>query len=164
MKRANYILVAFMLTASLATACVTVSPGEKEAKQKAVEEKVLQALKEKHYTIDVYMMYPQGRGGISVTSDYSVEVKGDTLVSYLPYFGRAYQVPYGGGKGLNFTEQIEHYSAKRDDKGRTTITIELTNDEDTYTYILTIFENGKATVDVRSEQREPISYSGELSF
>ena len=39
---------------------------------------------------------------------------------------------------------------------------ELTNEEDTYLYMLDIFDNGSTTIDVRAKQREPISYSGEM--
>ena len=38
----------------------------------------------------------------ALTSDYSIEIRNDSVFSYLPYFGVAYNVPYGGGKGLIF--------------------------------------------------------------
>lgn len=91
-------------------------------------------------------------------------MRGDTLISSLPYFGRAYLVPYGGGKGLNFSELISNYEVTKKPKGLTEIAIELTNEEDTYLYQLSIFDNGSATIDVRSKQRQPISYSGEMQI
>lgn len=75
--------------------------AEKAARKAALVEK---ALADRHYTIDVQMMYPQQGPARNVSGDYSLEVRGDTLISSLPYFGRAYLVPYGGGKGLNFSE------------------------------------------------------------
>ena len=86
------------------------------------------------------------------------------LVSYLPYFGRAYSVPYGGGKGLNFTAPISEYKAEKDNKGTTQITVIVNNEEDILTYFLSVFDNGRATIDVRAREREPISYSGDLSI
>ncbi len=110
------------------------------------------------------MMYPQRGPAKNVTGTYSLEVKGDSLISYLPYFGRAYMVPYGGGKGLNFTEIIGNYYESKNAKGQTEIAIEVTNEEDTYLYQLSVFDNGNATIDVRSKEREPITYSGEMEI
>ncbi len=141
-------------------ACSTLTPAEK-AERAAF---VASALNDRHYKIDIQMMYPQRGPAKNVTGTYSLEVKGDSLISYLPYFGKAYQVPYGGGKGLNFIDTIEQYAATKDAKGRYQIAIGLTNEEDTYLYSLEVFDNGNATIDVRSKQREPISYSGMMQI
>ena len=94
----------------------------------------------------------------------SVTVSGDSIISYLPFFGRAYSVPYGGGKGLNFTAPISEYKAEKDNKGRMQITMLVNNEEDNLTYVLLVFDNGQASIDVRAREREPISYSGELTL
>ncbi|MBQ9678933.1 MAG: DUF4251 domain-containing protein [Prevotella sp.] len=143
-------------------ACSTLTPAEKAERAAKQAAFVANALNDRHYKIDIQMMYPQRGPAKNVTGTYSLEVKGDSLISYLPYFGRAYQVPYGGGKGLNFIGIIERYSAVKDAEGRNQIAIELTNEEDTYLYMLDIFDNGSTTIDVRAKQREPISYSGEM--
>lgn len=143
--------------------CSTLTPAEKEAQRKATAQAVEKAMADRHYTIDVQMMYPQRGPAKNVSGDYSLEVRGDTLVSYLPYIGRAYQVPYGGGKGLNFVAVMERYSVTKDAKGQTIVTFGVTNEEDTYEYQLGIFDNGSATIDVRSKQRDPISFSGVMA-
>lgn len=153
-----------ILAVLVCVACSSLTPAEKAeraARQAALVEK---ALADRHYIINVQMIYPQRGPAKNVTSNYSLEVKGDTLISYLPYFGRAYNVPYGGGKGLNFTEIIGNYYESKNAKGQTEIAIEVTNEEDTYLYQLSIFDNGNATIDVRSKEREPITYSGEMEI
>lgn len=156
MRRLLLVFVAMMSLTAFA------QKGEaKKAMRAAAVEK---ALASKHFVVDVTMMYPQGSQAVPANSDYSLEVKGDTLVSYLPYFGRAYNVPYGGGKGLNFSATIGSYQATRDAKGRTCITIMVANEEDTYTYYLEVFDNGRTTIDVTANEREPISYSGEIDI
>lgn len=50
------------------------------------------------------------RGGGKSVSTYYIKVSADSLDSYLPYFGQARHIPYGGGKGLNFQEKIDTYS------------------------------------------------------
>lgn len=87
-----------------------------------------------------------------------------SLISYLPYIGRAYNVPYGGGKGLNFSERIGSYQESQKKNGLRHIEISLTNDEDTYHYIIEVFDNGNSTIDVQSRQREPISYTGQMTI
>ena len=165
MKKLSRIFVALVLSALALSACATLTPAEKKAKEEEKAKMVHKLLNERHYTIEVQMMYPQGGVAQNVASDYSLEVRGDTLLSYLPYRGRAYQVPYGGGKGLNFSARIGKYSTQYIEKKELTkVTIELTNDEDTYLYELSIFDNGRANIDVRAREREPISFSGEIDF
>ena len=85
-------------------------------------------------------------------------------MSYLPYFGRAYNVPYGGGKGLNFTAPIASYQEFLKRNGLRHIEIGVVNDEDTYLYTIEVFDNGSSSVDVHARQRERISYSGNIEL
>ena len=107
-------------------------------------------------------MYPMKGSSRSVSYGYSVEVRNDSLISYLPYFGGAYNVPYGGGKGLNFSERIGSYRESQKNNGERQIEINVTNEEDTYIYLIKVFSNGNSSIDVTSRQRDHISYSGEL--
>ena len=144
-------------------ACSTLTPAEKDERRAKRAQAVEQALAARHYRVSVNMMYPRRGKAKTVSSDYGLEVKGETLVSYLPYFGRAYSVPYGGGKGLDFTALISEYKAEKDDKGTTKISILVNNEEDDFSYFLTVFDNGQSTIDVRAREREPISFSGDLT-
>lgn len=147
-----------VVVAGILTACSTMTAAERAEKALAVE----RALASRHYVVDVQMMYPRRGRAVNVTSNYSLEVKGDTLVSYLPYFGRAYSIPYGGGKAFNFSAPISSYESVRDEKGRTYVRLVTDNEEDVITFQLEIFDNGQATIDVQAREREPITYSGEL--
>lgn len=151
-----------MMMALLMVACSTLTPAEKAERQAKVAQAVKKALSERHYKVGISMMYPPRGKAVNVSPDYSLEVKGDTLISYLPYFGRAYNVPYGGGKGLNFTAPISEYSSEKGRKGATQVTIKVTNEEDIYTYLLEIYDTGSTSVDVRSRERESIRYSGNM--
>ena len=100
----------------------------------------------------------------SVSFGYSVEVRNDSLISYLPYFGRAYNVPYGGGKGLNFSAPIGSYQEYMKRNGQRHIEIGVSNEEDTYLYTIEVFDNGNSSVEVRARERERISYSGNVDL
>ncbi len=116
----------------------------------------------KHYKIDVTMMYPQRGGAENVSSNWSLEVKGDTMISYLPYIGLADFVPFGGGNGMNFKERIEKYSTKKDAKGATFIYMIVKNDEERMEFTVEVQPEGMAHIDVLFRNRDRIGYGGTL--
>ena len=153
-----------ILLGSSACAMLSGCASAEERAARAAEQaaKVTKALKARDYKIAVNRMYPMKGSSRSVSYGYSVEVRNDSLISYLPYFGGAYNVPYGGGKGLNFSERIGSYRESQKNKGERQIEINVTNEEDTYIYLIKVFSNGNSSIDVTSRQRDHISYSGEL--
>lgn len=151
-------LTAWVMLSGCATAEERAARAVEQAKA------VKAALQERNYQIAVNRMYPSRGASKIVSSGYSVEVRNDSLISYLPYFGRAYDVPYGGGNGLNFSAPIRNYKESQTKSDLRHIEIDVKNDEDTYLYTLDIFDNGSADINVRSRQREPISFSGQMEF
>jgi hypothetical protein len=129
---------------------------EKSAKEAALRD----AINKREYAVDVNHMIPMKGSSKHLSSPYSVTVKGDELVSYLPYFGEAYNIPYGGGKGLNFKAKINSYNFIYDNKGKAVIELETKNEEGQYKYHIEIFPNGSASVNVTSYNRQPISFLG----
>ena len=159
----------YLVSMVLALVAVVVLSGcgtSEERAARAAEQatKVRNALKERHFKISVDHMYPMKGGMKSVSYGYSVEVRNDSLISYLPYIGRAHNVPYGGGNGLNFSERIGSYHENQVKDGKWHIDIDVTNEEDTYRYQIDVFDNGSSSISVESRQRERISYSGEMDF
>lgn len=141
-----------------------VSSEERAAQKAEFSRKVKAALDKRAYKISINRMLPMQGASRSVSYGYSVTVKNDSLFSYLPYFGRAYDVPYGGGKGLSFDAPIGHYHEIQSNNGSRQIDIELKNEEDNYTYHITVFDNGSSSIDVQARKRERISYNGEIIF
>ena len=151
-------LTAWMMLSGCASA-------EERAARAAEQAKAVKAaLQERKYEIAVSRMYPSRGASKNLSYGYSVEVRNDSLISYLPYFGRAYSVPYGGGSALNFSAPILNYQESQQKSDLRRIVIDVKNDEDTYLYTLDIFDNGSTTIDVQSRQRERISFSGEMEF
>ena len=161
MKKKIGILVAGIVTAIL-MACSTLTTAEKAERDAKTAQAVEAALNDRHYMVEIEWMYPISGRARNVFSDFMLEVRGDTLVSYLPYFGRAYDVPYGGGKGMNFVAPITHYHSAKSGNDATEISMIVDNDEDILQYRLKIFNNGKTDIDVESQKREAISYSGSM--
>lgn len=101
---------------------------------------------------------------MQLSTPYYLKVKGDTVTSYLPFFGRAYSVPYGGGKALNFDGRILRYAAEQVKSDRMVVRMDIVNDETEYVYTVDIFDNGSSTIDVVSHSRETIRFSGNMEM
>ena len=157
----NYLMF-ILLVLGVLTACSTLTPEERQALRAAKMQRVENALNSKHYKIDIQVMHPIRGIPKNVSSDWSLEVKGDTLVSYLPYVGRAYNVPYGGGKGMNFVAPISRYEQVQGKKGEYIITFYVDNGEDILNFLLKVCDNGQTEIDVQARERDYISYGGEL--
>jgi len=167
MKHHSYIILITSLC-SLILSCSTTATapdGRKLTKQEQRQEtarKVAEALDSRYYKIDVDMAHPLRMPAKVLSYGFSLEVHGDSLISYLPYFGRAYSIPYGGGKGLNFTSTISSYQMEYPKKDRARIYLITKNDEDVYSFLIEVFINGKATIDVQARERDMISFDGEI--
>ena len=160
MKRLLFSILLGSSVCAMLSGCASAEERAARAAEQAA--KVTEALEARDYKIAVNRMYPMKGSSRSVSYGYSIEVRNDSLISYLPYFGGAYNVPYGGGKGLNFSERIGSYRESQKNNGERQIEINVTNEEDTYIYLIKVFSNGNSSIDVTSRQRDHISYSGEL--
>lgn len=117
----------------------------------------------KHYTFKAERMEPQRGRQRYLTSEYFLRVAGDSLISALPYFGRAYTAPINPeDAGYNFTSTNFNYNVVPKKKGSYQITINAKDKMDAVTFVLTVFNNGKADLQVTSINRDAISFSGYL--
>ncbi|MDR2774522.1 MAG: DUF4251 domain-containing protein [Tannerella sp.] len=129
---------------------------EKNAKEAALRE----AIEKRAYVVDVDRMLPMNGNARALTSPYSLEVKGDMVKSYLPFYGRAYSIPYGGGEGLNFESTVTGYKSSFDDKGRAVVEFETKTKEDQVVFRMEIFPDGSTSINVISNNRQAISFRG----
>ena len=99
-----------------------------------------------------------------VTPDFYLELRGDTLHSYLPYLGQARVSPtLSPSIGLNFEEPVLSYkTSKPKSKKYTQIDIDVKTREDSYHYVIQFYDSGEATIRVRSLNRDAISFDGTL--
>ena len=134
--------------------------AQREAREARMVDDNIQA---GNFTIDIDRIYPV-RGSSQHVSNYSVSVKDGVLNSHLPYIGQAWRVPYGGGHALNFKAPVGTYNVFRTQDGGYEIRILVKTDEDQHVYTLTIFNNGRTSLDVQSQNRERISFSGVMDF
>lgn len=159
MKKFLSLAVMILLAGSVCTQAQT------KAERKAREaETVKTRLENRDYTIEVLTVHPMGGRSIQVTPDFTLTVKGDSVRSVLPYFGRAYTVPYGGGNGLRFEAVTRDYRQEYNKKRKETqITFSVRTDEDNFQFRLSVFGNGSSMISVQCNNREGISYNGRMA-
>ena len=108
-------------------------------------------------------MLPSRGGQQALTTPYSVIINDGRITSGLPYIGQAWDLPYGGGKGLNFESPIDGYEQTLAPFGGGRIVVVTTdNEEDYLQYRFEINADGRVNLTVRSQHRETISYRGRL--
>ena len=160
-------LVLPLLAAVLAVSACGILGSETREERVAREAKearmVRQGVETGDFTINIDRMYPL-RGTSKMVSNYSIKVKDNVLISHLPFIGQAWRVPYGGGHALNFDAPIVNYTVTQPRSDGYEIRIFVKTDEDEHLYRLTVFDNGRASLDVQSQNRDRISYSGEMDF
>lgn len=149
---------------TMSVSAQVVGAQEKANSQEQVAETIQKALDAQAYKIDVDYMYPMKGRSRALTSLYSLEVKNDSIYSYLPYVGEAYSVPYGGGKELNFRAPTSQYESKAGKKGATEVILKTRNEEDSYTFRITVYKDGTSRIHVQPNNRQSISFSGKINL
>lgn len=105
---------------------------------------------------------PTSGKSINLTSIYSLEVANDSIISFLPYFGRAYSPiidPSEGG--IKFTSTNFEYK-KVEKKNSWYITIRPKDQRRSLDLYLNVYSNGTADLRVQEFNRQPISFYGEI--
>lgn len=106
-----------------------------------------------------------GSGTIQLSgSQYDLAVTKDSVVAYLPYYGRAFTATMNpDDAGIKFKSKDFTYKMNKKKKGSWVITMNFKDAKDTQTMTLNVSENGYASLNVNSNNRQPISFNGYLS-
>ena len=128
--------------------------------QKLDKVQVQNLINSKSFVFKAQTVLPMTGMSRQLTSDYDVRLSGDSVVTYLPYFGRAYSVSYGEPGGINFTSTKFDYKIRDRKKGGWDLIIKTDDVRDIQQLIFAISENGYATLQVISNNRQPISFNG----
>lgn len=143
----------FFMTACSSTKTATETIGE-----------VTQKVESKDVTVTVHYANPLRMKQVVLTSEYDLHIKNDSAFAYLPYFGVAYAAPYGSTEGgIKFAEPMTDYVITPNKKSNGwDIHFKVRTKENTYEIFMNIFDNGNASFSVTSQQRDMITFSGEM--
>ena len=104
---------------------------------------------------------PMSGRTITLTSEYDLAVSRDSLIAYLPYYGRAYQAPLDPAQGgIKFTSVKFDYKTTKAKKGSWDISMATKDQSDNNRLSLHIASNGRATLVVTGTFRQSITFTG----
>jgi hypothetical protein len=123
-----------------------------------------QLIESKNYVFKAESVNPPRGRFRQLTSEYDLIVSGDTVIAFLPYFGRAYSAPINPSEGgIKFTSSDFEYKVEKKKKRSWEVFIRPKDISDRQELYLTIFDNNRATLRVNSVNRESISFNGYIS-
>jgi hypothetical protein len=129
----------------------------KKDKKAAVTEMV----EARNYVFKAQTALPSTGNTRQLTYDFDLRVSQDSVISDLPYFGRAYTASINPTESpLRFTSTKFEYAVTNKKKGGWDINITPKDVQDPKQLTLTIFDNGSASLTVISYNRQPISFNG----
>ena len=102
-------------------------------------------------------------GAISLIGNSNfLEIKGDSIKSYLPYFGeRQMQVAYGGGDAaIQFDGILENYRVEKNKNDSYSISFQAKSKSEQFNGTITIFPSLKSDIILTGTSRFAIRYSG----
>lgn len=154
-----------MAATLLLTGCgvLTERREDRQVRLEREAQMVRQGVENVDFKVNIDRMIPL-RGASRHVDNYSVTVRDGHIVSHLPYFGRAWDLPYGGGHALNYESDIQDSAVYVSDDGSYTVRLLIETDEDAHVYTFQIFSNGNTSLLVQSKNREPINYYGNFAF
>ena len=164
MKRNLISMTCVFLTLIVLMGCAT--SKEKAARKTEQADRVESALAERHYKIAVNMMIDPSETEEKVNQllpqPYRLEVRNDSLYSFLPKNGNNWIMNTLGQGGLILLEPICSYQEVMTKKGKRHIEIGVENVEDSYTFLIDVTADGNSYISVYPRKRERISYYGNL--
>ncbi|SDC07871.1 DUF4251 domain-containing protein [Niabella drilacis] len=108
------------------------------------------------------VLLPNASNLYQLTSRYDVRVTPDSVIAYLPFFGRSYTAPTDPSKGgIKFTSTKFDYR-KTQRKSNYEIEIIPKDNNEVRSLYLTITPAGFASLRVLSLNKTPISFNGEI--
>jgi len=102
---------------------------------------------------------------LNLDPGYGFNLKKDLFSVALPYFGRAFSATPGDANngGIRFESKDFRIKQSTTKKGNTLFVITTVDQRESYVFNLEIFKNGSAFLSVSSNNRQPISFDGNLS-
>lgn len=155
------ILVHLLLPVLLLSGCASAkNTAQREEKALRIREKA----ETFQWTFQPRTALPVSMRPVNLTPEFSLKVSGDTVTSYLPYFGRAYVAPFDPHEGgFQFTAPCLKRTVKSGNKpGLWILTFEAYHELRTIRFVLNLWENGQADLMVVDPNRQTIHFDGEI--
>ena len=125
---------------------------------------VADAIESKQYVFKARTVMPATGGTRQLTSAYDFTVNNDSVIAYLPYFGRAYVATIGKtNEGINFTSTDFSYKVAEGKKGGWMIEIKPKDAGDVQSINLNLSKSGYGTLHVTAKTGNRSHFPVELN-
>lgn len=142
--------------------CCALTGYAQNNKKAAKEAEIKRIVESKNYTFTARNVSPMRGMTRDLTSEYDLRITKDSVISFLPYFGRAYTAPMNPTEGgIKFTSTKFSYTLTAKKSGYE-VTIKPTDVRDVRVLILTITPSGYGNLTVTSNNRDLISFYGSI--
>ena len=162
MKKNNFFLVLMIgLVAAVLVPQFSLAQNKKDSLKIAATKELIT---NQGYTFKAQSATPLSGRLRQLTSEYDLQVAKDAIISQLPYFGRAYSAPINPSDGgIQFTSKDFDYKLTDKKKGGWNVAIKFKDAKDVQQMQLSIFNNGTASLQVTSNNRQSISFNGYIT-
>jgi Domain of unknown function (DUF4251) len=128
------------------------------------QEDIKQAIQSDRWIFKAQSANPQGGRTQMLTSEYEMRTAKDTIICYLPYFGRSYS---GAGamtnaNPLDFKSTSFTIDKEEKKKGGWKVTIKFKDVNAIRSMNFELYENGSANLNVTLTDRTPITFLGRI--
>lgn len=151
------LLAASLLFAGMATGCSTPQQYIEGTPQ------VAHAAAERNFNVSINYVRPQRMSSRYISPGYGVRIKGDSIVSDLPFFGVSHRADFDSESPLRFAAPIDDYSVEPAKRGGTRVKASVRHKQEKLVYDFLLGANGEVTLNVLSVFRDDIGYSGDLT-
>lgn len=157
----NYLTLLIIGISMLLTGCGTTQKSLEKAQKAELLNEQIAAM---DFTFNATYAYPQNYKSVYLSPYYDVKVSPDTVVAYLPFYGRAYTAPMDPTEGgIKFTSTDFDYEIEEGKKaGNWLVTINTKDTKRPFTLFFDLWDNGTARLSVQDRDRQSISFQGNV--
>ncbi len=164
MKTLSFTLILLLSVTMIFSQTKSKKQLRKEAKAKKIQ-LVKDGVYNKTFVFKAYSVVPKSEKTKSLVNDFGMEVRGDSIFSYMPYYGKTYsrerQDASFNDSPMGFAQPMESYKRSKTNKGYE-VQVEVNNKGDIINLVFHISKTGSATVVASSLNRQSISYMGDI--
>lgn len=149
---------------------ISCNSAKNQAAKVAEMDSITQMILDTNFVFHARNANPMAGGNIILNYNYTLTVKSDSIIGWLPYFGRSFSAPLNPSDGgVKFTTTKYKYDIKPNKK-KSTYQIHIVPKDlsmfatvsDVQQIWMNVGTSGYATVQIVSNTRTPISYTGTI--
>lgn len=138
-------------------------PGERKLRKIQKEKEMLELLESGEFRFVARSARSNLGNFNNLSTNYDLVFDSLNIKAFLPYYGRAYSVPYNDEGGVKFDLKADKIEKRWDKKKkRYIVASEVSDSRDSYSIYMTASLSGYADVQINFRNRQMISYYGIL--